>query len=296
MCSKNRTLMKTFFTSVCAILFFALQANSQVVVQQQTVTTTYQQSVPGFQMQFNTFAPFYNSQQNQMYWDPATSNYIQLAPNQQVIYVDQFGNPVQVVQQQNQYVYLDQFGNPVQPMQQIVYVDQFGNPIIQPVQSNQQVTHQVVYYDQFGNPVYQQVCLDPTVNPQTQIYPYVPQTQVYPANPQVVTNPAQYVTNNPVNTITAMDMGSFANVLNQLNNQSFESTRLTLAKQILNSNYFTSEQIRQMMTQMTFEDSKVEVARYGYARVVDPQNYFTVNSAFTFSSSVDELNRYLYGR
>ncbi|MCB0819872.1 MAG: DUF4476 domain-containing protein, partial [Bacteroidetes bacterium] len=49
-------------------------------------------------------------------------------------------------------------------------------------------------------------------------------------------------------------------------------------------------------TQMTFEDSKVEIARHGYSRVVDPQNYFTVNSAFTFSSSVDELNRYLYGR
>ncbi|MEZ5174054.1 MAG: DUF4476 domain-containing protein [Bacteroidia bacterium] len=291
--------MKTFYTSVFAILILANQAISQVVVQQQTVTTTYQQSVPGFQMQFNAFTPFYNSQQNQMFWDPATSSYIQLAPNQQIIYVDQFGNPVQVVQQQNQYVYLDQFGNPVQPMQQIVYVDQFGNPIIQPVQPNQQITHQVIYYDQFGNPIYQQVCADPAVypvNPQTQIYPVNPQTQVYPANPTTVVSPTQYVNNSPVNMISAMDMGAFANVLNQLHNQSFESTRLTLAKQILNSNYFTSEQIRQIMTQMTFEDSKVEIARYGNSRVVDPQNYFTVNSAFTFSSSVDELNRYLYGR
>jgi hypothetical protein len=279
--------MKTIYFSAAAMMFLVSQAFSQVVVQQQTVTTTFQPSVPGFQSQFNLFSPFANLQQNQMFWDPVSNSYMQMAPNQQVMYVDQFGNPVQMLQQQNQVIYVDQFGNPVQPLQQVVYVDQFGNPLVQP---NQQFSQQVISYDMFGNPVYQQVPMDPfQVAPQTQIFPVVPQTQFFPANPQ------QFV-NTPVNSFMAIDQGSFSNVLMQLNNQSFESTKLTLARQILNSNYFTSEQIRQMMTQMTFEDSRIEIARQAYSRVVDPQNYFTVNSAFTFSSSVDELNRSLFGR
>ncbi len=286
--------MKTVYLSVAAMILLATQAISQVVVQQQTVTTTFQPTVPGFQSSFNSFSPFVNPPQNQLFWDPVSNAYMQMAPNQQLIYVDQFGNPIQNIQQQNQLVYVDQFGNPIQAAQQVVYVDQFGNPLQAPqqmvyvdqfgnpiAQPNQQFSQQIMSYDMFGNPVFQQMYVDP--------FQVAPQTQFFPANPQ------QFI-NTPVNSIMAMDQMSFSNVLMQLNNQSFEATKLTLARQILNSNFFTSEQVRQMMTQMTFEDSRIEIARQAYSRVVDPQNYFTVNSAFTFSSSVDELNRSLFGR
>ncbi|MEX1187725.1 MAG: DUF4476 domain-containing protein [Bacteroidia bacterium] len=300
-----KTLISFLAFSIISHLGF-----SQVVVQQQTVTTTYQQA-PGFQMQFNSWNPFAPNMQSQnVAWDPFTNSYIQ--NQQQPIYVDQFGNPIQnqqqpiyvdqfgnPIQNQQQPIYIDQFGNPIQNQQQPIYVDQFGNPI-----QNQQ---QIRYVDQFGNPIQNQqqvMYVDQFGNPiqnQQQIF-YVDQF----GNP--INNlgqcgtilPTQYApqqTNfSPVNGAFPMNQGSFSQVLNQLSSQSFESTKISLARQIMTSNWFTSEQIRQMMTQMTFEDSKVEIARSGYNRVVDPQNYFVVNSAFTFSSSVDELNRYLFGQ
>lgn len=268
-----------------AMMMFYLQASSQVVVQQQTTTTTYQQQAPGFQMQFNAWNPFSpNIQSPNMVWDPVSNSFIQVQQQPMVNYVDQFGNPI--APQQN-VVYVDQFGNPVAPQQNVVYVDQFGNPVapqqnlIYVDQFGNQIQQQVQYFDQFGNPIQHMVYTDPFLP--------APPTQIYPVNPQQVNN-------SPLNSAFPMNQGAFGQFLNQLSSQSFESTKLTLARQVLGSNWFTSEQIRQMMTQMTFEDSKVEIARLGYNRVLDPQNYFTVNSAFTFSSSVDELNRYLFGQ
>jgi hypothetical protein len=42
----------------------------------------------------------------------------------------------------------------------------------------------------------------------------------------------------------------------------------------------------------SFEASKLEIAKYAWHHVVDKGNYFTINDAFTFDSSVDELNEY----
>lgn len=222
-------------------LSIALFANSdaQVVVQQQTVTTTYQNQLPGFQMSFNS-------------WDPMISN----QPIQQTSYYDQFGNLIQ----QQQVVYIDQFGNPIQNQQQVVYVDQFGNPI-----QNQQTNY---YQNQPCNPI---------VPPQVDVYP-------------------QQFVSSPVNAAFPMNPSAFSQALTQVKQQNFESTRLTVAKQIINSNFFTSEQVRKLMTQMSFESSRVELARYAYNKVLDPQNYYVVNNAFSFSSSVNELNNYLFGR
>jgi hypothetical protein len=50
------------------------------------------------------------------------------------------------------------------------------------------------------------------------------------------------------------------------------------------------------MQQFSFESTRLDFARFAYAYVVDPQSYFMVNNAFAFSSSVDDLNRFLMGR
>lgn len=280
----NSKPMKTL-VSLFALALLSHIGFSQVVVQQQTVTRTTNQFNPGFQLGFNAWNPMNSFQNNNGFvWDPFTNMYVQ--PNQGDLFLDQFGNPMQT--QQN-LMYVDQFGNPIHTQQATVYVDQFGNQV-QPQQNityidqfGNQVTQQqqVMYYDQFGNIIQNQVFTDPFL-------PAAPM-QVQPIAPQGLVG-------SPINSAFPMNPNSFSQVLSQIRGQNFESTRLTLARQILGSNWFTSEQIRSMMTQMTFEDSKVEVARLGYNRVVDPQNYFQVNSAFTFSSSVEELNRYLFGQ
>lgn len=93
-----------------------------------------------------------------------------------------------------------------------------------------------------------------------------------------------------------MDDRSFGMALQQIGRQSFESNRLQVAQQIAMSNPLSSAQVASIMQQFSFESTRLDFARFAYGYVVDPQRYFMVNNAFAFSSSVDDLNRFLMGR
>lgn len=75
--------------------------------------------------------------------------------------------------------------------------------------------------------------------------------------------------------------------------QSFERDRLIIAKQAISSGRLLSAHVHDLMLQLNFDSSKLKLAKYAYAYVFDPRNYYLVNDAFTFSSSVRELNSYL---
>jgi hypothetical protein len=47
------------------------------------------------------------------------------------------------------------------------------------------------------------------------------------------------------------------------------------------------------MQLFTYEDSKLEFAKYAYDYTYDIDNYFMVNDAFEFETSIDELNEYI---
>jgi hypothetical protein len=118
----------------------------------------------------------------------------------------------------------------------------------------------------------------------------------------VVTTPAQpthYVMpgyNGKIGCPWPMQEGDFSSAKNSVSKQSFEDTRLTVAKQILESNCMTCEQIKGMMGVFSFEDSRLEFAKFAYNYVYDPGNYYKLNDAFSFSSSIDELNTFLKSR
>lgn len=73
----------------------------------------------------------------------------------------------------------------------------------------------------------------------------------------------------------------------------FEDTKLTLAKQIAGSNCMSAEQIRGIMKLFSFENSKLDFAKFAYSHCCDKNNYYKVNDAFTFDSSSTELNNYI---
>lgn len=75
--------------------------------------------------------------------------------------------------------------------------------------------------------------------------------------------------------------------------KSFEDSKLTIAKQFIDSTCLLSSQVEQVLTLFSFENSKLEFAKYAYHRTFDLGNYYTVNDAFTFESSIDELNSYI---
>jgi hypothetical protein len=89
----------------------------------------------------------------------------------------------------------------------------------------------------------------------------------------------------------AMSSSNFSSAKSSISGQSFEDTKLSTARQIISSNCLTADQIKQVMLLFSFEDSKLTFAKEAHEKCVDKNNYFKVNDAFSFSSSVEDLNK-----
>jgi hypothetical protein len=66
---------------------------------------------------------------------------------------------------------------------------------------------------------------------------------------------------------------------------------MTTAKQITQTNCLTAQQIKEITMLFDFETDRVTYASFAHKRCTDPQNYFIVNDAFEFESSIEELNQ-----
>lgn len=99
--------------------------------------------------------------------------------------------------------------------------------------------------------------------------------------------------NGPIGCPWPMDQSTFGAAMGTIQKQSFEDSKLKIAQQVFSSNCLTTAQVTQIMGLFSFEDSKLEFAKFAYGRTYDLGNYFMVNNAFTFSSSVDELNEFI---
>ncbi|MEO7922526.1 MAG: DUF4476 domain-containing protein [Chitinophagaceae bacterium] len=85
----------------------------------------------------------------------------------------------------------------------------------------------------------------------------------------------------------------FSDVKDQLRREWFEANRLISTKVIIDKSNFTALQVKELMLIFTFENNRLEVAKYAYRKTVDKQSYYLVNDAFTFNSSKDELARFI---
>ena len=90
-----------------------------------------------------------------------------------------------------------------------------------------------------------------------------------------------------------MSPAAFAELKNVIANRWFDSGKLQVAMQAIAANPVTSVQLAELMQMLSFDSSRLELAKAGYAYVIDKQNFFLVNNAFTFESSIDELQRFI---
>ena len=90
-----------------------------------------------------------------------------------------------------------------------------------------------------------------------------------------------------------MSSRDFDIVKEQIRKEWFENNKLTSVKTIVDKNNFTAQQVKEMMLLFVFENNKLEVAKYAYRKTVDKKNYFMLNDALTFSSSKQELARFI---
>ena len=66
-----------------------------------------------------------------------------------------------------------------------------------------------------------------------------------------------------------------------------------IAEQAISSHRVKAEQVYRILLMFSFESTKLKVAKFAYNYCVDKRNYYRVNDAFTFSSSIRELNNYI---
>jgi len=93
-----------------------------------------------------------------------------------------------------------------------------------------------------------------------------------------------------------MTGAEFDDVRKSLESKGFEDTKMTMAKQVGSNRCFTVDQVKGIMGLFSFEDSKLDFAKYAFERTYDIDNYFKVNDAFSFESSIEDLNEYIMAR
>ena len=93
-----------------------------------------------------------------------------------------------------------------------------------------------------------------------------------------------------------MSGSEFSDAKKSIEEKSFEETKATMAKQIGRDRCFTVDQVKEVMSVFSFEDTKLDFAKYAYDRTYDIGNYYKVNDAFSFESSIDDLNKYVGSR
>jgi len=147
-----------------------------------------------------------------------------------------------------------------------------GNPPQFPPQGNHQ-------YPPQGNPPQ----FPPQGNPQTQ-----PQHGNHSHNKPPVPPVAE-----PVPAPMPCSDADFADAKRTIEKADFEDTKLTIAKQIVSSELMTAKQLAEIANLFDFEHTKLEFLKFAYPYCFDQNKYYMVNDVFDFSSSVDELNKFI---
>ena len=112
--------------------------------------------------------------------------------------------------------------------------------------------------------------VEPTVVPPTPIQPVHP--NLYPMNPQ-----------------------DYDAAYQMISKESFDSSKLTLAEQVVSSNLMTASQILGICKLFSFESNKLDFAKYAYGYCVDQNKYYLLNDAFSYESSKRELDEFIRG-
>ncbi|MCC3155405.1 DUF4476 domain-containing protein [Hymenobacter sp. BT770] len=71
----------------------------------------------------------------------------------------------------------------------------------------------------------------------------------------------------------------------------FEASKLSMAKEALAQSSIQTDDLKRLLRSIQFESARVELAKFAYSHVVDPQNFSRVYDAFDFDASVREVQQ-----
>ncbi|MGI4864061.1 MAG: DUF4476 domain-containing protein [Janthinobacterium lividum] len=83
------------------------------------------------------------------------------------------------------------------------------------------------------------------------------------------------------------------NLAQALHDQPFDEQRLPMAKQALAQSLVRADELAELINTMSFDRSRIELAKYGYAHLSDPQNFHRVYDVLRYASSIREVQQAL---
>ena len=75
----------------------------------------------------------------------------------------------------------------------------------------------------------------------------------------------------------------------------FEANKLGLAKEGLDQSSIEANDLKRLLQSLNVEASRVELAKFAYSHVADPQNFYRVYDAFDFDASAREVQQAVAG-
>jgi hypothetical protein len=91
----------------------------------------------------------------------------------------------------------------------------------------------------------------------------------------------------------AMSDMEFNRVLQSMQREWLETNKQKSASHVISSNYLATSQVKQILQLFSFENIKLDLAKQAYSKTVDQRNYESVMDVFSFSSSREELRRFI---
>ncbi len=96
---------------------------------------------------------------------------------------------------------------------------------------------------------------------------------------------------NPV--ISPMELGRLRAALQRV---SFDDDKLRMIGNTVRRVNLMTDDVRLLMASLSFDSSRLRLAKMAFNRTCDQRNYYSVNSAFDYQSSARELQRYVESR
>ena len=93
--------------------------------------------------------------------------------------------------------------------------------------------------------------------------------------------------------VRCMPPNDFNRAFTTIQKESLENSKLDVAKQITANNWLCVSQIMQICKLFSFENTKLDFAKFALRYCADKNNYYQVNDVFSFIASKNELREYM---
>lgn len=91
----------------------------------------------------------------------------------------------------------------------------------------------------------------------------------------------------------AMSTASYNQLKKSVEEKPFSDTKMSTAKIATKNSCLSAEQIKGICSLFSMDDDRLAYAKYAYNYCVDKANFYRVSEVFSFSSTTDELNKFL---